>query len=443
MKEFKRFFFEDFSFDETTLEAKFLYSFDEEIFFEEKISFFCEWFSPRKNLDKNILENALFHLFISLWISYYKSFPTKDLVVKNYDLESWYFDFWKKFYKNWLWEFFFLNDINPKDLLNFSSSWDKKINKVDFDVSERSLVPIWWWKDSLVTIEDFIKKGEEFDIFTFWKTHELHDNVSSEIPANRLIFKRQLSPKIFELNSAWYYNWHIPITWIIAFVMVVWGYIYDYKYLVLSNEYSANFWNVNHFWYEINHQWSKSLEFEKDFKEFTSKFFSDKIHYFSYLRDKFEVKIAKEFCENKKYFDSFSSCNNNFKIDKNNKKTNNRWCNSCPKCLFVFSILRPYLTDSEVIQIFWKDLFFDNSLLSWFKDLLWFSDVKPFECVWEAKEVLYCINLYLKGKNDISESDILSFVKNEILPKYDKKYFDDLEKELFWEYENLIPKKFK
>lgn len=444
MKEFKTFFFEDFSFNFETFEANFLYSFDEEVFFEEKISFYSWDFSPRKEIDENVVENALLNLFMALWISYYKSFPVEKLIVKKYDLPERYFDFWKKFYRNWLWEFFFVNDINPDNLLNFSSSWTKKIDKVDFEISEKSLIPIWWWKDSLVTVEEFFEKWEEFDIFTFWKSHQLHENVANEIPVERLIFSRKMSPKLFELNSLWYYNWHVPITWIIAFVMVFWGYLYDYKYLVLSNEYSANFWNAFKFWYEINHQWSKSLEFELDLKDFLDEFFSDKITYFSYLRDRFEVKIAKKFADNKKYFSTFSSCNNNFKINSENKKTNERWCNSCPKCYFVYSILRPYLTEKETHKIFWKELYFDEKLNSWFKDLLWLSENKPFECVWEAKEVLYSMKLFIDKEPILSQkSSILNFVKSKIIPDYDSNYFVDLEKELFDEYENLIPKKFK
>ena len=33
-----------------------------------------------------------------------------------------------------------------------------------------------------------------------------------------------------------YYNWHVPITWIIAFVSIISSYIYDFKNIVLSNE---------------------------------------------------------------------------------------------------------------------------------------------------------------------------------------------------------------
>jgi hypothetical protein len=51
---------------------------------------------------------------------------------------------------------------------------------------------------------------------------------------------RILDPKLFEMIDQGYYNGHIPITGIIAFVLTTAAYLYDYKYIVMSNEKSAN-----------------------------------------------------------------------------------------------------------------------------------------------------------------------------------------------------------
>jgi len=42
MKEFKNFYFKSFGFDKQTLNAKFVYSFDNNLIFEENINFSCE-----------------------------------------------------------------------------------------------------------------------------------------------------------------------------------------------------------------------------------------------------------------------------------------------------------------------------------------------------------------------------------------------------------------
>gem|GEM_PF-3369224 len=66
MKQYNNFYFEAFSFDISTGEARFFYSFDEEIFFEEKISFYSNHFLLRQNIDLQIVENILFHIHIAL-----------------------------------------------------------------------------------------------------------------------------------------------------------------------------------------------------------------------------------------------------------------------------------------------------------------------------------------------------------------------------------------
>ena len=137
MREFSKFIFESYSFDEVSLKASFFYSFDNwsEIF-EEIIDFGSDRFdipkispflkgSPEvwgEGLDI-VLNNFLFNLHIALWISYYKIFPTKILEVKSGFLDDEQIIFWKKFYKNWLWEFFIKNDIDFRELINFENSW--------------------------------------------------------------------------------------------------------------------------------------------------------------------------------------------------------------------------------------------------------------------------------------------------------------------------------
>jgi hypothetical protein len=123
-----------------------------------------------------------------------------------------------------------------------------------------------------------------------------------------------MDPLLFQMNKEGYYNGHVPISGIIAFVLNVVCYLYDYKHIVMSNEKSANEGNTILNGVEINHQRSKSLDFEIAFSEYTNKYISPDIHYFSLLRGMYEIKIAEYFCQHSQYFDTFSSCNRNFHI---------------------------------------------------------------------------------------------------------------------------------
>jgi len=68
---------------------------------------------------------------------------------------------------------------------------------------------------------------------------------------------------------------------------------------------------------KINHQYSKSLEFEKLIQNFILENIVD-ITYFSLLRPFTELKISKLFSEHcSKVFHKFASCNKNFKLFNN------------------------------------------------------------------------------------------------------------------------------
>ena len=446
MKSFSKFYFNKFEFDNSDLQAKFHYSFDNEVFFEELIDFNNELFWIRKDLDKEILNNILFHLHIALWISYYKSFPTKELIVESGFLDKYQLEFWKKFYINWLWEFLYTNKISPEWLFNFFNKSTKKFIKKEFSIKNNALVSVWWWKDSIVSIELLKNSWMNFDLFVFWKIDDLKNNTAKISWKKILLVKRKISDNLFELNNKWYYNWHIPITWLIAFIKVVVAYLHSYKYLVLSNEKSANFWNISWNLIDINHQYSKSLEFEKDFANYIEKYISLDIKYFSLLRWMYEVKIAELFCKYwKKYFTKFSSCNNNFKIfNKSNNRDWKFWCNNCPKCAFVFSILRPYLNQEDVLNIFWEDLFDRKDLEQLFRELLWITWIKPFECVWEAEEVIYSMYKSLDKYTNDELPYILKIFKNEVLIKFNNEALNNIEKKLVTiDGEDIIPSELK
>lgn len=445
MKKYKNFYFEKFDFDKENLVWEFYYSFDKELHFKETICFKDERFEIRNDLNDNILNNILFHLHIALWVSYYKFYLTEKLIVESWFLDDHQISFWKKFYLNWLWEFFFRNNIDITNLLKFENIWtSKKYEKQEFSVSEKYLVPVWWWKDSIVSIELLKNFWKKIDLVTFAQNDNiLYENTAQISWLERLYIKRELSKNILEVIESWAYNWHVPITWIIAFVLELASYIYDYKFIVLSNEFSANFWNTFWQWIEVNHQYSKSLEFEKDFWDYVSKYISSEVKYFSFLRPFYELKIAKLFSKLwKDYFQKFSSCNVNFKIF-NKKEINNQnkyWCNACPKCAFVYTILRPFLNEKEVIQIFWKELFEDKSLEKLFRELLWISWIKPFECVWTNEEVTLAMKMSLE-KFNWKLPFILEIFKNEVDSKMSESDYISLENKIFkWYFEEtMIP----
>lgn len=481
MQKFERFYFEKYEFDNKTLKAKFYYNFDQKVCFVEEIDFSSDFLSLRSDFDINILNNFLFSLSLALWISYYKLYPTKDLVLNSWFLDEENILFWQKFYKNWLWEFLYKNNINPEWLFNFVNASEKKYKKIDFYVEEKIFLPIWWGKDSIVSAEVLLKNDFDFTPIIFWKIDEIKQNCLIIMWKKEILIKRKLDENLFKLNEKGYYNWHVPITWIIAFAMITASYLYNHRYIIISNEKSANTWNTTipchsrecgnlikwqKSFLEVNHQYSKSLEFEQDLSRYIEKNLSSDLKYFSLLRGLYEIKIAEIFSKIwKKYFWVFSSCNKNFKIRMQNTEcrmqrenttqtlctepyilSTSYWCNSCPKCAFVYSILRPFITDNETLEIFSKELYEDNSLENLFLELLWIQWIKPFECVWEKEEVAYAMNETIKKFREEKKEIpyILKIFEKKIASKYDENFSKKEKEKLFKNYneETLIPDKF-
>ncbi len=449
MKAFHTFYFTWYDFDPKTLKASFFYSFDHEVDFTETIDFACPEFIPINTIDPEILNTLLFHLSLAVGVSYYKLFPTKNLVVEIGSLTEDQQSFWKIFYTQGLGEFFFRNNLSPKWLINFVNGKKKTPHKLFSPHSTIPMIALGWGKDSLVSIELIKKLNIPFYTSTFGKDYYLHKVVGDKIWAPRLLMQREMDPKLFGMNQQGYYNGHVPISGIIAFILTTAAYLYDYRYIIMSNEKSANEGNSvkvcdaeTKNCIEINHQRSKSYQFESDFSKYIKEYLSPDVQYFSLLRGMYELKIAKLFSQYPQYFDTFSSCNNNFKLIESNKTTAHRRCGVCPKCAFVYATLRPFLSDEDTQRIFGQELYDNKELTATYKELLGIDGVKPFECVGTLEEVAYAMHLYYeKIKNNSQIPPIMELFKNDILPTLSANDLINLEKKLFTLYteETNIP----
>jgi UDP-N-acetylmuramoylalanine--D-glutamate ligase len=76
-------------------------------------------------------------------------------------------------------------------------------------------------------------------------------------------------------------------------------------------------------------------------------------------------------------------------------------------------MLAPFLNKSEILGIFGKNLFAENSLLQLFQDLLGFGKLKPFDCVGTFEESQAALFLASKKyKNDIVIKTLLPKIRN-------------------------------
>jgi hypothetical protein len=201
-------------------------------------------------------------------------------------------------------------------------------------------------------------------------------------------------------------NGHTPISSCIAFIAYISAYLNGIKYVVLSNEASSNEASVKGT--NINHQYSKSFEFENDFRWYIKNYLTDKIEYFSLLRPLSELEIMKIFSRYPKYFKHFISCNNGGK--RKNIGITDGWCLSCSKCLFIYLIMSYFVDEKTMIDVFGENMLDNPDMLNYFLELLGKTDNKPFECVGTIEEVNFVVNsLILRGYD---KPYLLDYYKN-------------------------------
>lgn len=336
-----------------------------------------------------LLEKLLQDLHLVLGVSYFK-FYCATKVKHSYALAKGEADFWNTIYRNGLGEFYYRNKLDPKNAPRFS--FDNKAGEKPFHLNKnnRYLVALSGGKDSIVAGELLkeaacLPAGRGIDITAIFtetnRQSNLVNQVADTMGVNLLKIQRFLDWQVFQKHK---YDGHIPISVIYAFLGIFYAVIYKYSYFVVANEYSSNFGNIKYKGFEINHQWSKSSEFENMFVDFVNKYISPDVKYFSLLRPFYEIRIAELFSKYKQYFPFFSSCNKNFKLVKEEKF--GLWCGECPKCVFAFTMLSAFLTKEEMFLIFKKNLYQDKNLLQLFKDNMGLGKIKPFDCVGTFEE---------------------------------------------------------
>ncbi len=344
---------------------------------------------------ERVLSAALDMLSLILGISYWKLFCPKELKLPHIMLSREQAEFWNTVYTKGLGEFFYKNRIDFRGLVNFP--FTSKVSEQGFpEALPRTGKTLLLWgggKDSIVSAELLKKDGKDFDLFSL-NDYVIQRETAKVAGKKLLIVKREIDPLLLELNKRPdAYNGHVPVSVVYSSTALLASLLYGYDSIVISCERSANYGNVEYLGETINHQWSKSEEFEKMFRDYIKTYVTPTIQYASLLRPYSELQVAELFSQYPRYFSSFASCNRNFTIVKNK---GGLWCGECAKCAFVFAILAAYLPKGTVVKIFDKNLFNDPTLLTVYRKLWGLEAEKPFDCVGTPEETLAAFALASK-----------------------------------------------
>ena len=352
------------------------------------------------HLSKEQLDLLVFNMGMVELISYWKAFCSPKVIIKPFALREKQIEFFKKLYYNGLGEFFYVNGINisQEEFMTIENANNTYTSPQNFETFDQYIVPIGGGKDSVVTLDLLMSANRDVIPFIINPRGATVDCclIAGFSQEKTLTCKRVIDAHLLELNSKGCLNGHTPFSAMLAFTTLLISALTKRKYIALSNEDSASESTVKGS--EVNHQYSKSLEFENDFRNYVSEFISQDFYYFSFLRPLSELHIAKLFSK-LNYQSVFKSCNSGSK--------QNIWCGKCPKCLFAFIILSPFLSKEELIEIFSKNLFEDKDLEEYFLQLCGERQTKPFECVGTISEVRAALSLCLRNKRKDFENDYL------------------------------------
>lgn len=401
------------------------------------------WHFPKKDhvpLDlsaNRTLRQMIFSLGMVELVSYWKIACPPKVVVSAGPLSDTQIRWWKDLYFLGLGEFFYTNGIEADadsfmELVSDAPDFNGESNPCK--AAGGCLIPIGGGKDSACTIEMLKKSGHPLKTYIInprgatLKTVE----ASGLSTADSVCARRSLDPRMLALNKQGFLNGHTPFSALVAFSALITAYLHGLKYIALSNESSANESTVAGS--TVNHQYSKSFKFEKDFHDYEEEYIRTGIHYFSMLRPLSEFQIAKYFSGLTAYHDVFRSCNAGSRQDI--------WCGRCPKCLFVFLILSPFLSHRRLTEIFGTDMLNDTEMREHFEKLTGIQSEKPFECVGSRDEVnaAICLTIERMERDGEPLPELLAWYRRQ--PVYECSFAHRHDYDRYYDGAHLLPPQF-
>ncbi len=418
MKSYSVFHFTGYSWNHHAGKISLKYSLDRKVDFEEIIMLPEPVSDERLKAKEWEIERLLFALHLIGGISYYKTALPTEIRIHSGELTIPEAKFWNTVYESGLGEFFYRNNIDFRGLLKFPATKEKEIPRVamktrgEVNPLKRILVPVGGGKDSVVTAELLKKSGANVTLLRM-EPHPLIDDLALTIGLPMITVRRILSPVLFDLNRDGALNGHVPITAYLSILSCLLAVLYDYDGVAMSNEASANEGNVEFKGVTVNHQWSKSAEFERMLQRYLETNILTNTAYWSMLRPLSELKISEIFAGYPQYFTKTTSCNRNWRIIEDPAMTS-RWCGECPKCAFVFACMAAFLPEDTLRNMFGGNFFEDEKLLPLYRELLGLEKFKPFECVGTVNEVKAAFLLASK-RGDLKGTPVMKMFEAEVL----------------------------
>lgn len=371
---------------------------------------------------------------------YVQHFLVSELRVHNSLFDEQEENFWKIYYEKYSMELFYSQKIPLDFLCKISFYREEAAFPHDhLIVSKKTiLLGVGGGKDAIYAYETLEQSKIPTALFYTYETNEEYElrhalTQQMSIKYNRKYYwaKRNeiATPEIRDIIARQKkagIKPSAPAASTNAIRMAIFSLSEGFGYISTCNEKSADFGNTIYKGKEVNHQYSKSLSFEKALGERLQAIIPG-LQYFSILKPLYEVRIVQGFSKLTEYHSHFNSCNRNAAT----------WCLSCSKCAFIYVLLAAFLRPEQLSDIFQENLFNKPSLKESFLELMGLVGIKPLECVGEKEEVWLAL---FWAKKYGHTGTIIDMFHEKVLPSIDvtaleKKYMHIYDKKT----EHCIP----
>lgn len=392
---------------------------------------FFEDVSPEQwqKIPQSVLEPTLQALLLIIGINYWSVLYTDNIHIERFKLTRKQADFWNSLYLNGLGEFFYFNKMDFRNLIAFP--YDDSATAptpTRLHLADRALVLNGAGKDSILTAEMLKESGTLFDYFAFAPS-PAHETIAKIVGAKTTTVKRRRDWRLQWITLFRGMSTAYPSVSTFTFIATLLSELLGYNSIILSNEKSADFGNLTYLGLLVNHQWCKSTEAEEMTNDYIQRYITPDIKVFSPLRKFSELEIVKRFVRHPKYLNNFTSCNTYFCLPRFQQllSRKNYWCNSCPKCVFLFACFSAFLPKKEMIRIFGANLYSRRRLLPLFRQILGVEGFKPLDCVGEPEEMILAM-YYASLRKEYSNEPAMRLFKKYFPPDYN---FNELKQKVF------------
>ena len=133
----------------------------------------------------------------------------------------------------------------------------------------------------------------------------------------------------------------------------------------------------------VNHQWTKTYEFEHSLREYRDRWLPDAVPtYSSPFRPLLELQIVASLSDNIDSYLQTASCNRTKGVG---------WCRGCAKCAWVFLATAAIFGQDLAVKKIGANLFDDDGLAVLYESMAGLHGTKPFECTGTEEEVRVAI----------------------------------------------------